>query len=266
MASMGAVGGIQARVHLPRRTSLRAGAGRPTGASLVRNAGGHASASASRGLSLKGIAVSLRATSFTQDVGAFRCHNVATRQVNSRQVTKCQEEGGDPSALVMPSAPSGPPKLWARMASVLPYFIPWIDMLGLIFPLLYSFPQWAVFFYMPMWLLVVYGAHMLVPLIIFFAIYLCIVRNNKMPHFLRFNCLQAVLIDIAGMLVTLLDMYMPGELSLTLFKTLFCGIAATSMLYAIFYCMFCAIFGIYAEIPEISNAVYIQVQQASSGQ
>mmetsp|Transcript_36261 Transcript_36261/g.114422 ORF Transcript_36261/g.114422 Transcript_36261/m.114422 type:complete len:230 (+) Transcript_36261:88-777(+) len=182
------------------------------------------------------------------------------------QVTKCQEEGGDPSALVMPSAPSGPPKLWARMASVLPYFIPWIDMLGLIFPLLYSFPQWAVFFYMPMWLLVVYGAHMLVPLIIFFAIYLCIVRNNKMPHFLRFNCLQAVLIDIAGMLVTLLDMYMPGELSLTLFKTLFCGIAATSMLYAIFYCMFCAIFGIYAEIPEISNAVYIQVQQASSGQ
>jgi hypothetical protein len=109
-----------------------------------------------------------------------------------------------------------------------------------------------------------------VPLVVFFGLYIGVVRNEKLPHFLRFNTMQALLLAIIIFLCALiLDLLKMGaginpldletEVSLSpkaiLHNTLFLAILAASA-YSIARC----IQGVYAEIPVISEAAYTQTR------
>ncbi|GFE71460.1 Tic20 family protein [Chroococcus sp. FPU101] len=97
-------------------------------------------------------------------------------------------------------------------------------------------------------------------LILFFVLFLAVVRNPKISHFIRFNTMQAILIDILVFLVGLvLSVLLRGTggglLTETLFNVIFLGTLA-----ACIYSVIQSISGKYAEIPTISEAAYMQVR------
>jgi Chloroplast import apparatus Tic20-like len=97
-------------------------------------------------------------------------------------------------------------------------------------------------------------------LILFFVLYLAVVRNQRISHFIRFNTMQAILIDIliflAGLVFSLVLRGANGGLLVeTLFNVIFLGTLA-----ACGYSIIQSIVGKYAEIPTISEAAYMQVR------
>jgi Chloroplast import apparatus Tic20-like len=99
-------------------------------------------------------------------------------------------------------------------------------------------------------------------LIIFFALFLLVVRNERISHFIRYNTLQAILISIVLSLLSLVLQLLGfvGASSVPLFgevifNFIFLGIVSGSV-YSIVQC----IRGRYAEIPIVSEAVYTQIR------
>ncbi|ACK73161.1 conserved hypothetical protein [Gloeothece citriformis PCC 7424] len=96
--------------------------------------------------------------------------------------------------------------------------------------------------------------------ILFLVLYLAVVRNTRISHFIRYNTMQAILLDI---LVFLLGLVFPfvitalGDniITQTLSNTIFLG-----TLIACLYCIIQSALGKYAEIPGISEAAYTQVR------
>lgn len=145
-----------------------------------------------------------------------------------------------------------------RIFASLPYLLPLVD--GVIFGryLFSQFPALSIVF-VPLIPLVQINSTPFVSLIIFFALFLLVIRNENISHFIRFNAMQAILLDIVIFLVSLLLRILdpvPGiEFAIeTLSNTLFLGIVA-----AFVYSVAQSLLGRYAEIPAISDAVRMQV-------
>lgn len=106
-----------------------------------------------------------------------------------------------------------------------------------------------------------YGFGGLMPLIIFFALFLLVVRNESIAHFIRFNAMQSILFGIVLSLVSILWRYVFAGflggtlLEQTLFNTVFLG-----TIVAVGYGIAQSALGRYAEIPTISDAAYTQVR------
>ena len=97
-------------------------------------------------------------------------------------------------------------------------------------------------------------------LIIFFMLYFAVVRNFRVPHFIRFNTMQALLVGIAVSLCGIvLQLFNPvlgqGILIQTAYNVIFLGVLAIFI-----YSVFQSLMGRYAEIPTISDAVYMHVR------
>jgi uncharacterized membrane protein len=100
-----------------------------------------------------------------------------------------------------------------------------------------------------------------IPLIVFFALFLLVVRNESISHFIRFNAMQSILFSIVLSLVSIIwqfalaPIFGDGLLAQTLFNAVFLGTIA-----AVGYSIIQTALGRYAEIPTISEAVYTQVR------
>ena len=57
----------------------------------------------------------------------------------------------------------------------------------------------------------IYYSSQFAPLVVFFLLFLAVVKNTKLPHFVRFNCMQGIMIDIVTMLFNILRTYFPAE-------------------------------------------------------
>ncbi len=99
---------------------------------------------------------------------------------------------------------------------------------------------------------------------IFFALYLLVVRNTNVNHFIRYHTMQALMIGIAVSLISailqLLGMFQtlgaPLPLPLVfLFSLIFLAVMASSL-----YAIVNAIIGKYGEIPVLSEAAYAQTR------
>ena len=140
-----------------------------------------------------------------------------------------------------------------------------------LFPLVYSLPfgiillsqfPWLAQFFLP--LIALYGVTNTLPfasLIIFFGLWFAVVRNDNISYFLRFNAMQAILLNIVQILFSLImGILTPafGAQSLiseTLSNTIFIGSVVAS-----FFCMVRSIQGEYAELPALSDAASSQVR------
>ncbi|MEG3438969.1 Tic20 family protein [Pannus brasiliensis CCIBt3594] len=96
-------------------------------------------------------------------------------------------------------------------------------------------------------------------LIVFFVLFLAVVRNPRIAHFIRFNTMQAILIDIlvylVGLLLSWVARVMGANLIVeTLFNVIFLGALAACV-----YSIVQSVLGKYAEIPTVSDAAYSQV-------
>ena len=134
-------------------------------------------------------------------------------------------------------------------------------------PLYYSFSfgQFAVN-YLPRPLVVLIGIF-LTPLsilysvipwadfVIFFALFLLVVRNDKIKHFVRFNTMQALLIDIALVLINMGMRILGLGLMTGVLSSIIFILTLAVCIYSVIQCSL----GKYPEIPSISQAVYSQV-------
>lgn len=151
-----------------------------------------------------------------------------------------------------------------RIFACLPYLLPLLDVVGFVGLRL----QLSGSFLSPLVglvatplapLLSIYTGF--IPLIVFFALFLLVVRNENIAHFIRFNAMQAILFGIVLSLIAIVWQYVlapilgDGLLTQTLFNAIFLGTIA-----AVGYSVIQTALGRYAEIPTISDAVYMQVR------
>ncbi|QSJ15728.1 hypothetical protein JYQ62_28610 [Nostoc sp. UHCC 0702] len=147
-----------------------------------------------------------------------------------------------------------------RIFACLPYLLPLIEVFAFGQFLLTQFPPLGLLFLPLLPLLRIYYGVRYAGLIIFFALWLLVVRNEKISHFIRFNTMQAILLDIVIFLFSILTDVVKlvpssGFAIQTLSTTIFLGIVA-----AVAYSAIQSLLGRYAEIPAISDAVYMQVR------
>ncbi|APD47978.1 hypothetical protein KQ302_05130 [Synechococcus sp. CS-602] len=148
---------------------------------------------------------------------------------------------------------------WQRLLALLAYLLPWSD--GVMFgeSLFTLFPalQWTVLPALPL-----LSLQRLVPFggfLLFLALFLGVVRNQRVPYFIRFNVLQAILLDIVLILLSLafrlLLAPLGGSFALrTLSNTVFFG-TLLLVLFAVVQC----VRGKEPDIPTVSEAVRIQL-------
>ncbi|MEH1941407.1 MAG: Tic20 family protein [Nostoc sp.] len=147
-----------------------------------------------------------------------------------------------------------------RIFASLPYLLPLIEVFVFGRYLLSEFPPLQLLFLPLLPLLRIYYGVRYAGMIIFFALFLLVVRNEKISHFIRFNTMQAILLDIIIFLFSILTdvvgLVPSGGFAIqTLSTTIFIGIVG-----AVAYSVIQSISGRYAEIPAISDAVYMQVR------
>jgi uncharacterized membrane protein len=147
-----------------------------------------------------------------------------------------------------------------RIFACLPYLLPLIEVFVFGRFLLAEFPPLQLLFLPLLPLLKIYYGVRYAGLIIFFALWLLVVRNEKINHFIRFNTMQAILLDIIIFLFSIMTDIVglvpsSGFAIQTLYTTIFIGVVA-----AVVYSVIQSLTGRYAEIPAISDAVYMQVR------
>lgn len=147
-----------------------------------------------------------------------------------------------------------------RIFACLPYLLPVIGVFPQSLYLTGLFPLigWMYFPLMPL-VRIYYGVEY-AGLIIFFALILLVIRNERINHFIRFNTMQAIILNIVSFLFGLLSRVLAavgiqGLVTQTLGTTVFLGI-----LVSVVYSVAQNFMGRYAEIPVISDAVYAQVR------
>lgn len=148
---------------------------------------------------------------------------------------------------------------WQRLLAVLFYLFPWGDALPFGSALISVFP-WLIWLQLPA--LPFLMLQQIVPfggLVLFLVLYLAVVRNPKVPDYLRFNALQAILLDVLLSVLSigfrvLLSPLGDSIVLRTLNNTIFiCCIAV--LFYALLQCSR----GKEADLPTISEAVRMQL-------
>ena len=154
------------------------------------------------------------------------------------------------------------PAPYLRILSCLPFMIPVMGTIAFThsaYEMMPIFKHAMTFFAPPMQLF--YG-NQFIPFVTFFALFLLVVRNEKMPYFVRYCTMQAILLDICCMLGGLIMQYMPIFVMVSVLGEWMELCIFVNSFFALGYSIFNALQGLIPEAPLISEAVYAQVQEA----
>ena len=156
------------------------------------------------------------------------------------------------------------PPLWQRLLALLPYSLTWSDALPFGRDLFGIFPPLNALMLPAMPALLVQnlgsmGGMNLGGLLLFFLLFLAVVRNPKVPYTIRFNTLQALMLDILlvviGLVFQLLQSLLGGGLLFrTLANTVFLG-----TLLILLFTVVQVLRGKEADLPTLSEAVRMQL-------
>ena len=146
-----------------------------------------------------------------------------------------------------------------RIFGALVYLLPLIYVLPFGQFLIRQFPFLSII-YVPIAPLIAIYRIPFAGIIIFFVLFLAVVRNEKVNHFVRFNTMQAILLDILIVLCGFLLEILGRGLGVNLFIETMYNVIFLGTLAACFYSIIQSALGRYAEIPTISEAAYSQVR------
>jgi hypothetical protein len=154
----------------------------------------------------------------------------------------------------------GTPTVKDRIFASLPYLLPLIVGLLQFGQFLLQFQVVQLFFLPLLPVIVLYQKlGSLGELIIFFVLFLAVVRNEKIAHFIRFNTMQALLLDILLVLCSLVLQFLLPALGTSLITKTLLNIIFLGTVAACGYSIVQSLLGRYAEIPTLSEAVHAQV-------
>ena len=149
--------------------------------------------------------------------------------------------------------------LWQRLLGLLAYLLPWSDALSFGRELYNLFP-WISYLALPATpVLLLERSIPFGGFLLFLVLFLVVVRNPNVPYYLRFNVLQAILLDILLVVLALAFNVLLSPLGnslmiRTLNNTVFIG-ALVLVLYASIQC----VRGKEADLPTLSDAVRMQL-------
>ena len=138
-----------------------------------------------------------------------------------------------------------------RLSSVAFYTLPLKASLPFGNYLFYKFSFLKVLLYLTFPVAIIENSLPLGGLLFFLILFLGVVRNPNVPYFVRYNACQALLLDIALIIITYLLRIFP----LAEFGVIVFGFTLSIFLFAIFQCMN----GVEPEIPFISKSARMQI-------
>ena len=151
------------------------------------------------------------------------------------------------------------PSLGGKILGILLYMIPWTDCLTFGNHLYIKYPFTQIIQIPAIPIIIIERSIPLGNLLLFLAIFIGIVRNNKLSYFLRFNALQSLLINIGIIIISfIVDIFFsPFENSLII-RT-FSSTLLISIFSMIIYCVWSCIQGDEPNLPGISEATKMQL-------
>ena len=157
------------------------------------------------------------------------------------------------------------PPLWQRLVAPLMYLLPWSDAIPLGFGPDGLFLQYPVLRPLVLPALPLMQLERTIPfglggLLLFFVLFLAVVRNPNVPYFLRLNALQALLTDIALIVLSigfrlLLQPIAAGSLLLGTLSSAVVVAVLAILLFSLVECLR----GREPDLPGISQAVRMQL-------
>ena len=149
--------------------------------------------------------------------------------------------------------------LWQKLIGILIYLLPWSDAIPFGKYLFMDFPflQWLAIPALPIIIIeqsIPFGSFLL-----FFLLFLFIVRNPRMPYFLRFNTMQALLIDIGIILISYSFQVILQPLGTKLIMSTLSSTVLMAILAIVIFAFGECLQGKEPDLPVISEAVRMQL-------
>ncbi len=151
------------------------------------------------------------------------------------------------------------PSLGTRLLGVLLYMIPWSDSLTFGNHLFIKYPLIQIIQVPAIPIILIERSIPFGNLLLFLAIFLGLVRNNKVSYFLRFNALQSLLIDIAIIIVSFIFQIIFSPFLNSLIIRTISSTLLISLFSVIVYCVWSCTQGNEPDLPGISQSTKMQL-------
>ena len=138
-----------------------------------------------------------------------------------------------------------------RISSIFLYTLPLKASIPFGYYLFYKYSFLKVLFFITFPISIVENSLPFGGLLLFLILFGGLVRNPKVPYFVRYNAFQALLLDIALIIIS----YLLRILPLVELGTIAFIFSLSIFVYSIFQCLY----GVEPEIPFISNSVRMQI-------
>ena len=151
------------------------------------------------------------------------------------------------------------PTIGARILGVLLYLIPWSDSLTFGNHLYTKYPFIQIIQVPAIPIILIERSIPFGSLLLFLAIFLGLVRNNKVSYFLRFNALQSLLINIGIIIISFIFQIFFSPFGNSLIIRTFSSTLLISIFSVIVYCVWSCTQGNEPDLPGISEATKMQL-------
>jgi len=146
-----------------------------------------------------------------------------------------------------------------RILGVILYMIPWSDSLNFGNHLYIKYPFLQIIQLPAIPIILIERSIPFGSLLLFFAIFIGLVRNSKVSYFLRFNALQSLLINIGIIIVSFIFEIIFNPFLNSLIIRTFSSTLLISIFSVIFYCVWSCTQGNEPNLPGISQATKMQL-------
>ena len=151
------------------------------------------------------------------------------------------------------------PSLGGKLLGILLYMIPWADCLSFGNHLFLKYPFTQIIQIPAIPIIIIERSLPFGNLLLFIAIFIGLVRNNKVSYFLRFNALQSLLINIGIIIINFIFDIFFNPFSSTLIIRTFSTTLLISLFSMIAYCVWSCTQGNEPNLPVISEATKLQL-------
>ena len=151
------------------------------------------------------------------------------------------------------------PSLGAKILGIILYMIPWTDCLKFGNHLYIKYPIIQIIQIPAIPIILIERSIPFGSLLLFLAIFIGIVRNNKVSYFLRFNALQSLLINIGIIIVSFIFEIIFNPFGDSLIIRTLSSTLLISLFSVIVYCVWSCTQGDEPILPGVSQATKIQL-------
>ena len=151
------------------------------------------------------------------------------------------------------------PSLGAKILGVLLYMIPWADCLKFGSHLFIKYPLIQIIQIPAIPIFLIERTLPFGNLLLFLAIFIGLIRNNKISYFLRYNALQSLLINIGIIILSFIFEIIFSPFLNSLIIRTFSSTLLISLFSVITYCVWGCTQGKEPDLPIISQATKMQL-------